>query len=1239
MAKVQDELDEGNQSGTPQDREELESSLAAVHQSLADMYRHAVRLMEGPERNRAVVSLIAHAVREISNSLPRHLGLAENVALPARSDLKAPMQKLAELLDVGDPWVMLLPSESNRPDLEVPADGHDHAIRVRQAVDEAVAEHLKGAGNARQIRAFVAAWDMSAGQTPTAEMFGKVFDFFMGYAHLGGVDEGDIPAEAELRMQFARFESIVATRLGDFFEVRDELASILTEANSKTGGDHSESVDATPEGVKPPWGFAIPDPGVVDRVVERLGHPQHRYVFYSGLANPHWVAPLTARKAFQSPPVVDGQGMFRGGGWPEGEYLARVAAQAPTEVIVALRPALASDHPSVQKIVLDIAAQLPAEAIVDLLPTLNRYLQSPWLAWLDPIKLTSLIPTLAEGGKAKKARELALLLYTPRASGAPAADPRTVLDSHWYIQTLPGAVSALGVELKTLSTVIGWLEEWARLTPYGGSLMSMWRHSIENDDQLRLSEPIGHALVDVARDLARSLLDAGQPLAAVVRRVQPRNMDRDRAPIFRRLALDVVVHTLRTTTVSSDAMEQDGTPGVADAATPVEIAFEHLMTPELLRGAYRPEYLLLAQSTLPLLRDDQIEQWRNLLSNPPHLTAETVGRMLSGFGGEPADATNEQLADYIGRWQRDLLAGIGRDALPADLSSWLDELISVYGEPPSTPAEIRNRGGFFTGPTSPLSDPDALSMTPEELLTFAASWQQGDVPDWRAGFPPSYEGLARAIERAVAAKPAAYADHGERFIGMRSSFVRTFFKSLQQAIGHGHGFDWEPVLAVASHVAAQLVDGADEADGDGETWRDAQLQVARFLQAGIEADASLAIPASMYPAAWSVLERLIHSTDPAPDFEEDQGQQPSDAMTLSLNATRPAALRAAIRLLAALARHAINDSPAEGTDLDRDMDDVTGQILETLDQHAGPEADGSLAVAVVFGEGLGLLLSAASQWTADHLELILGPPGGDEQPPVAHQNWFDTAWAVAIAGYHPSRGLFDPLKPWFQARIEQLGIDMPDVDAEINTRAIKQALANHVLMLYVTGQLDDGLQDTTLANLFAHGDSALVREALGNLGWRLRNTQGDVLIAILERLRALWDWRAEQVAQGTADREELLDFYWWAASGHLDPSWWLPHLEAIADNPDFHGHEMLGTPLANAAQEHPEQVLEIFTTLYTASRKTVPSPDLNRHAPAILKPALTSNNPDLAKRARDLIGQLGRDGYTDLMDRIQALPD
>lgn len=1221
---MRDEQRSPSGSDRPAARHELEKTLGKLHQSLADLYRQAVQLVEQSEYNRAVVLLISHAVREISNNLAHHLGLVEGVSLPPRIDVTAAMRNLAQLYEAGSQWEGLPSEESGETKPDDLTEGRDYSIRLRQAVQGAVAANAAATGNVKRLRAFVAAWELSTDPNPTTAMFGSVFDFFMSYAHLDRAGEDRTPPKAELQENFATFETIVAARLRGFFEVGDELAAILTAANTKKSHGEREpglgrETAAPAHPGEPAAEYAVPTVAAVDSAVARTGHIQHRRVFYSKLENPNWVVPLAKRGAFKTAPQVDGHGQANMDGWPEGEYLAKVASAAPDKVLTAVQPALANDHPVVQRIVLDIAEQVPVKSLVTILPTVRRYLQLPWRSWLDPVKLVAVIRRLVEGGCIKQARTLAQDLYQPRPATSPAADPQIVLEQYWYVQTLPDTVRALGFEPKTLSAVVGWLQEWVKAAPNAAHILSMWRHSIGADERLGHSEPVGHALVDAVRDLAHGLVNAGHPLPEVVRRVELRNMEPGGAPIFRRLALDVIAYALQSepATAVEDGVASGEDPG------PIQIAFEHLMTPEFLRRQYRPEYLLLAQSALPLLTDEQVEAWRNVIASPPHLTTESIGKLMGGFTGEPAEVTVEQIVEYIGRWQRDLLAGIGHEALPPRLCTWLDELSTRHGQP-LAPVDAQTRSGFVTGPTSPLSDTAALGLSPEEMVDFVGSWEPGDVLDWRSVFPPSYEGLAGSVARAVAASPERYAQYAGQFIGLRSSYVRAFFDGLEQAIGRGQGFGWEQVLTLASHAADQPGD-----TGEGETWDFTQQQVARFIQRGISTGSTLAIPADLYPAVWHVLERLSRSQDPV----TQDGEEPADALTESLNTTRPVALRAAIHLLAACGK-----TPAEaGSDAtEGSPNGLVDEILAALDEHAGPEADDSLAVAAVFGEGIGTLLSAAPQWTATRLERLFGRPGDDGASPV-HQAWFDTAWAVTIFGYEPSRGLFEPLKPWYMAHIEQLGTDRPEVVAGISMRSPRQALADHILMLYITGQLDGGLRAQALSGLFTHGDSTLMRDALGHLGWRLRRTEGEIPDAVLERFRSLWDWRASQITHGSADPEELLDFYWWVASGRLEASWWLPHLATVAIDPRFHAHEMLGEPLAKAASAYPEHVLEIFSALYDTSRQTMQSPDLMRHAPAILKAALNSELPDLTQQASDLAGKMGQDGHTDLMDQIRAL--
>lgn len=111
-SKVRDELGDADKSDLPVDGGELETALGKISQVLADLYRQASQLVGQSEYNRGVVSLISHAVREISNNLAYHLGLAEDVPLPPRVDVTGAMANLTQLHEARSQWEDI-PSEEN----------------------------------------------------------------------------------------------------------------------------------------------------------------------------------------------------------------------------------------------------------------------------------------------------------------------------------------------------------------------------------------------------------------------------------------------------------------------------------------------------------------------------------------------------------------------------------------------------------------------------------------------------------------------------------------------------------------------------------------------------------------------------------------------------------------------------------------------------------------------------------------------------------------------------------------------------------------------------------------------------------------------------------------------------------------------------------------------------------------------------------------------------------------------
>jgi hypothetical protein len=89
--------------------------------------------------------------------------------------------------------------------------------------------------------------------------------------------------------------------------------------------------------------WSKPTPEQVTKVTEKLGRPGALRYFFSGINNPEWVEPLRQRGFFDNPPKLvrdEVQGTVQLPDWPEGRYLARMAAANPEVVagIVAACP-------------------------------------------------------------------------------------------------------------------------------------------------------------------------------------------------------------------------------------------------------------------------------------------------------------------------------------------------------------------------------------------------------------------------------------------------------------------------------------------------------------------------------------------------------------------------------------------------------------------------------------------------------------------------------------------------------------------------------------------------------------------------------------------------------------------------------------------------------------------------------------------------------------------------------------
>lgn len=215
------------------ERGQFEVQLARINDDLADLYRCATVLVDAPRRDRAVIVMISHAIREIANNLAHYLGLAEGIDLPASVGVNEPAQELAALWRVETAVPRETPGFAEGPDEAI--HGADMLVspRVVAAVNAVVRAATTVKSSTVRRRAYVAVGSESAIDNPTAKLLGKTWDFFLARAHLDRAVKAGSVAEEELQRHFARFETIVSARIGSFFVVNQDLSDILETANMR----------------------------------------------------------------------------------------------------------------------------------------------------------------------------------------------------------------------------------------------------------------------------------------------------------------------------------------------------------------------------------------------------------------------------------------------------------------------------------------------------------------------------------------------------------------------------------------------------------------------------------------------------------------------------------------------------------------------------------------------------------------------------------------------------------------------------------------------------------------------------------------------------------------------------------------------------------------------------------------------------------------------------------------------
>jgi len=916
--------------------------------------------------------------------------------------------------------------------------------------------------------------------------------------------------------------------------------------------------------------------------------------FFSQLKSPNWIPPLLEEGFLKDPPLpepVDKGRFVRFPFWPESQYLARVAAQAP-DLVVAVAAKIQSDNPRVQEDIVEIALRVSPEQAVRLVPSAIKWTQNPYSRWITD-KFNKLVQHLAKGGQTDCALTLAkeILWFDPdpklaekeaeraesEAIFGTTPDPQPRTEQWEYERVLKKAIPALAEldvteTLNLLSSVLtrhiqlsGFDRESHR--PYDGS--AIWRPAIEAG---RWHQDYRDLLVDAIRDIAEGhIRDKSGSFEAVESSLLSHNWD-----IFTRIWLYLIR--------KFPALAHER---VARALTDKRFFSD----PE-----FTHEYFYLIQQSFTSLNDGSKQQILGWIERGPD--EKLLKAFATDWNGNPV---GQDIIDRrIKAWKREKLHPI-RDFLTSDWRALYDELIAEFGEPRNAD-QVVFQGEPEWGPKSPKSEEELSALNTDAIVSFLQSWRPEE-----GSLDPSPEGLARSFQKVVKGRPKDLSEVADRFEKLDPTYARALISGLSDAVKEGKQITWRPVLDLCRWILSQPVEipGRSKKDrrwdeGDPD-WTWTRQSIARLLRDECErvpAD----VPFECRAVVWDLISILTNDESPSADDEQNQGAS-FKPITRSINTTRGEAMHAVMAYASWIRRQLGKDNQANF----RLMPEVAKLLEKRLDVQVEP----TLTIRSVYGQNLARLIWIDPDWVRQHLENIF--PRNRE----LRDHW-DIAWSSYVIFNQCYSWAYDILKEQYAEAIRRLSDGgLPTQEANPN-----ESLTDHLMILYWMGHLK--LDDAALAEFYHRASEDLRAHALEFVGRALKNCES-VPSHQIERLKALWENRltAHTKNGNKKPSKELSKFATWFWSGKFDDEWALDQLIAsMKTSEDIEREFFVLERLTQLSERMPQKSLTALDLLIKSTHKKRGYFHGQDEAKVIIQNAVRSSDTVAQKKGREIANYL-----------------
>jgi hypothetical protein len=949
--------------------------------------------------------------------------------------------------------------------------------------------------------------------------------------------------------------------------------------------------------------WAPPTAEELDRLAVLSARPENRAYFFDRLENPNWVRDLAQRGFFADPPgpvPAEESGYMRFPPWPEGRYLARVAAEAPADVASVLQNTPASKNPAVTELLFKALARLPDDHIARLADKAQEWVAAPFADYFAEEAAAAALRLLTAGETAAALKLVAQLLElrpdprlaekaTARDSSLRASPEAAARFSEWnYERVLKRLVGPLvdTTGLEAVRFFAGLLEGALRLSRWEDGegrddYSYIWRPAIEDHEQNPDSDIRG-ALVTAVRDAAmRHVTRNPDELEATILFLE------SGSTVLQRIALHVL----------------GSVPNGLDLAS-ARMADRRLFDDHRLRHEYAA--LLRARfGELDASGQNQILEW---IEAGPDLD-EYRQRRMDNDGAPP---TADEVASYADHWRRDRYSFI-ENSLDHDARARYRELVGRLGEPEH--ADFVSWFSSWFGPESPATAAELAQRSPVEVIDYLRRWR----PDAERHFGPSIEGLGQVFSEIVAGRATDFAELAPNLIDLDPTYVREFFVGLENALREGATFPWVGPLALALAVVQYPFEPDIEVpDQDRDPgWRWCRREVGSLLRLGLTNKINH-LPFDLRSTAWEVIRRLTDDPNPSAEHEARYGGDNMDPLTLSINTNRGTAMHAVVEYALWCRR----ELDSLGEDVSRGFE-LMPEVAEVLDRHLHPEVDASFAVRAVYGRWLPWLLLLDESWTIERLPLLF--------PYQDNGALAETVWDTYIAWCPPYDSVFRVLQEHYRAAIDRVPSNRQA--GSFGHDSIDTKLGQHLVTLYWRRVVDREV----LERYFAGADDQLAADVMGFVGRALRDTTGRLSDSVAERIKDLWEWRfSETAAHAEEHTLELRAFGTWFASGKLDEEWALDALERSV--------ELVGAPtlshlvaerLVEVSEDNPVAAVRVFARMLERPEHEWDYVGWRDEAKAIVGVALTSQEAEAEEPVTSIVDFYVRRGELDFRELIR----